>query len=62
MNEGVVSTELGLKGMPTEAEDIMVHRDISLLPKTGGRLHVAHIRLKQRDYPLPVKLPLIISP
>ncbi|MZH04161.1 MAG: dihydroorotase [Nitrospinae bacterium] len=43
MNEGVVSTELGLKGMPTEAEDIMVHRDICLLPKTGGRLHVAHI-------------------
>ena len=43
MNEGVVSTELGLKGMPTEAEDIMVHRDISLLPITGGRLHVAHI-------------------
>lgn len=43
MNEGIVSTELGLKGMPTEAEDIMVHRDISLLPKTGGRLHVAHI-------------------
>lgn len=43
MNEGFVSTELGLKGMPTEAEDIMVHRDICLLPKTGGRLHVAHI-------------------
>ena len=43
MNEGIVSTELGLKGMPTEAEDIMVHRDICLLPKTGGRLHVAHI-------------------
>jgi dihydroorotase len=43
MNEGIVSTELGLKGMPIEAEDIMVHRDICLLPKTGGRLHVAHI-------------------
>ena len=43
MNEGRVSTELGLKGMPTEAEDIMVYRDIALLPKTGGRLHVAHI-------------------
>ncbi len=43
MNEGIVSTELGLKGMPVEAEDIMVFRDISLLPKTGGRLHVAHI-------------------
>ncbi len=43
MNEGVVSTELGLQGMPTEAEDIMVYRDIALLQKTGGRLHVAHI-------------------
>lgn len=43
MNEGIVSTELGLKGMPTEAEDIMVYRDISLLQRTGGRLHVAHI-------------------
>ena len=43
MNEGMVSTELGLKGMPTEAEDIMVYRDIALLKKTGGRLHVAHI-------------------
>ena len=43
MNESHVSTELGLKGMPTEAEDIMVYRDIALLEKTGGRLHVAHI-------------------
>ena len=46
MNEGMVSTELGLKGMPAEAEDIMVYRDISLLEKTGGRLHVAHISSK----------------
>ena len=43
MNEGAVATELGLKGMPVEAEDIMVYRDIALLKKTGGRLHVAHI-------------------
>ena len=43
MNEGLVSTELGLKGMPCEAESIMVYRDISLLERTGGRLHVAHI-------------------
>ena len=43
MNEGRVATELGLKGMPTEAEDIMVYRDIALLKKTRGRLHVAHI-------------------
>ena len=46
MNEGIVSTELGLKGMPVEAEDIMVYRDIALLEKTGGRLHVAHISSK----------------
>jgi dihydroorotase len=43
MNESIVSTELGLGGMPREAEDIMVFRDISLLPRTKGRLHVAHI-------------------
>jgi dihydroorotase len=43
MNEGLISTELGLGGMPREAEDIMVYRDISLLPRTKGRLHVAHI-------------------
>ena len=43
MNEGIISTKLGLKGMPVEAEDIMVFRDICLLRKTGGRLHVAHI-------------------
>jgi dihydroorotase len=47
MNEGHVSTELGLKGMPTEAEDIMVYRDIALLEKTGGRLHVAHISSRE---------------
>ena len=46
MYEGMVSTELGLKGMPAEAEDIMVYRDIALLEKTGGRLHVAHISSK----------------
>lgn len=33
MNEGSISTELGLKGMPTEAEDIMVYRDISFYLK-----------------------------
>lgn len=43
MHEGRVSTELGLPGMPGEAEDIMVYRDLSLLANTGGGLHVAHI-------------------
>ena len=42
MNEGWVSTRLGLKGIPNSAEDIMVARDIGLAELTGGRLHIAH--------------------
>jgi dihydroorotase len=41
MHEGVVSTSLGLKGLPALAEDLMVQRDLSLLEyATGGRLHL----------------------
>ena len=43
MNEGVVATRLGLKGIPNAAEDVIVARDISLAELTGGRLHVAHV-------------------
>ena len=43
VNEGVVSTRLGMAGWPAAAEDIMVARDIRLAELTGGRLHVAHI-------------------
>jgi len=43
MNEGVVSTALGLRGMPSVAEDIMVARDVILLEYVGGRFHVAHL-------------------
>jgi dihydroorotase len=43
MNEGQVSTALGLKGHPTAAEDIIVARDIALAELTGGRLHCAHV-------------------
>jgi dihydroorotase len=43
MNEGVVSTELGLRGIPRAAEDVMTGRDISLAELTGARLHIAHI-------------------
>jgi dihydroorotase len=43
MNEGPVSTRLGLKGIPAQAEEVMVLRDIALAELTGGRLHVAHI-------------------
>ena len=43
MNEGVVSTELGLRGIPRAAEDVMTIRDILLAELTGGRLHIAHV-------------------
>lgn len=43
MNEGVVSTRLGLRGIPREAEDIMIARDLMLARLTGGRIHIAHV-------------------
>jgi dihydroorotase len=43
MNEGLVSTELGLPGIPSAAEDVMVARNLSLAELTGARLHLAHI-------------------
>ncbi len=43
MNEGLVSTELGLSGQPAAAEDVMVARDIILAELTGAHLHIAHI-------------------
>ena len=43
MNEGFVSTELGLPGMPGIAEEIIIERDLSVLRYVGGRLHIAHI-------------------
>ena len=43
MNEGFVSTKLGLKGVPTAAEGIMVQREIALAELTGARLHIAHV-------------------
>ncbi len=42
MNEGIISTKLGLRGMPNAAEDIIVARDLALARLTGGRLHIAH--------------------
>jgi dihydroorotase len=42
MNEGIISTKLGLRGIPNAAEDIIVARDLALAQLTGGRLHIAH--------------------
>ena len=43
MNEGVVSTRLGLTGIPNAAEDVMIARDLMLSALTGGRLHIQHV-------------------
>jgi dihydroorotase len=43
MNEGVMSTRLGLPGNPVEAEEIHVARDIRLAKLTGAHLHVGHV-------------------
>jgi dihydroorotase len=43
MNEGLLSITLGLKGIPAEAEQIIVFRDILLAELTRGKLHIAHV-------------------
>jgi len=42
MNEGPVSTLLGLRGAPAAGEAIMVERDVLLAELTGGKVHIAH--------------------
>ena len=39
-NEGIVSTRLGLKGIPALAEELQVARNLFLLEYTGGKLHI----------------------
>ena len=46
MNEGLVSARMGLKGIPSEAEEIMVIRDILLARRTGGHVHLCHMSTK----------------
>ena len=43
MNEGIVSARLGVKGIPPEAEEVMVARNILLARLTGGHIHLAHM-------------------
>ncbi len=42
-NEGVVSTKLGMKGIPALAEELQVARNLFLLEYTGGKLHIPTI-------------------
>ena len=46
VNEGWVSTQLGVTGMPVEGEDSMIARDIMLARRIDARYHVAHISSK----------------
>nr|HEX4313258.1 dihydroorotase [Kofleriaceae bacterium] len=43
MNEGAVSTRIGVKGQPACAESSMVARDLEIVEWTGARYHVAHV-------------------
>jgi dihydroorotase len=62
MHEGVVSTKLGLRGIPAAAEEIMVARDVLLAELTGGHVHLCHVstrgavdiirRAKERQVPV----------
>jgi dihydroorotase len=47
MHEGVYSTRLGLKGIPSSAEETMVSRDLILARMTGGKYHVAHLSTRR---------------
>jgi dihydroorotase len=42
-NEGIVSTRLGLKGIPNLAEELLVARNLFILEYTGGKLHIPTI-------------------
>jgi len=43
MHEGVISTRIGLPGIPAASEEIMVYREISLAQLTGCPVHIAHV-------------------
>ena len=46
-NEGVVSTSLGLKGIPNLAEELQIARNLFLLEYTGGKLHIPTVSTKK---------------
>lgn len=46
-NEGIISTKLGMKGIPNLAEELMIARNLYLLEYTGGKLHIPTISTAQ---------------
>lgn len=47
VHEGIISTSLGLKGIPALAEELQIARDLFILEYTGGRLHIPTISTKK---------------
>ncbi len=47
MNEGIISTLLGLVGIPREAEVLGIYRDLSIAKLTGAKVHIAHVSTKE---------------
>jgi dihydroorotase len=47
MNEGLVATHLGIKGIPNASESVAVKRDIELVRITGAKLHICHVSTKE---------------
>jgi dihydroorotase len=47
MHEGAWSARLGVPGQPSEAEEVMVMRDIALARMTGGRVHLQHLSTRR---------------
>ena len=46
INEGLISTSYGIKGIPTLSEEIQINRDLKILEYTGGKLHIPTISCK----------------
>ena len=47
MHEGVISTKIGLRGIPTLAETMQISRDLQILSYTDGKLHIPFISSKE---------------
>ena len=47
MHEGITSTRIGLKGIPSMAESVQIARDLEILKYTGGKLHLPFISTEE---------------
>ncbi len=47
INEGKVSLELGVRGIPNISESVIVERDLAILESTGGRYHLLHVSTRE---------------